>query len=443
MTVLKMRAVIIFAAGLGTRMQSSLPKVMHTMGGRSMVEHVLATAKTLEPDHIILVTSPLLNVYLETHKKKLDMDFSNVTLVEQKEALGTGHAMQVALPHVKDTIDDIILLYGDVPLVTKSALEPLLKTGSPCCFLGMHVNPPHAYGRMTVKEDALLTITEHKDATEEERQNNYVWSGVLRAKASFLKKYVSHIQKSPHTGEYYLVDIINLANKEQPNNVTHVESLDANLFEGVNDKADLANIEARFQQQKRQECLKSGVKLIAPETVFFSFDTHLHPDVVIHPYVTFGKGVRVATHATIHSFCHIEDSIIHANASIGPFAHLRGGNLIKEKASIGNFVEVKKTTLHARAKAKHLTYLGDADIGEGSNVGAGTITCNYDGIHKHKTFLGNNVFVGANTTLIAPITVKDGAMIAAGSVITQDIPEHTLAFGRARQINKQKPSSMK
>lgn len=438
-----MRAVIIFAAGLGTRMQSSLPKVMHTIGGRSMVEHVLDTAQTLAPAQIILLTSPLLNAYIKNHKTQLDMDFSPITLVEQTEALGTGHALQVALPHVKDTIDEVIILYGDVPLATKEALAPLLHASSPCCFLGMHVHSPHAYGRMKIKDHRLLTITEHKDATPEERQNNYVWSGVLRAQTSFLKKYVPSIQKSPNTGEYYLVDIINLANNDQLGQVTHVEAKDAHVFEGVNDKVDLAKIEARFQQKKRQECLENGVKLIAPETVFFSFDTTLAADVIVHPYVTFGKGVSIASNVSIHSFCHIEDSMIHANASIGPFAHLRGGNIIGEKSSIGNFVEVKKTVLHTKAKAKHLTYLGDSEIGENSNIGAGTITCNYDGIKKHKTVLGKNVFVGANTTLVAPIHVNDGATIAAGSVITQEVPEHNLAFGRARQVNKQKPLSIK
>ena len=438
-----MRAVVIFAAGLGTRMQSSTPKVLHTVGGRTMLGHVLSTAQSLNPHQIIILTSPVLKDYLQTHPAILDTDLSNVLCVEQKEALGTGHAMQVALPHIKDHIDEVIVLYGDVPLVTREALEPLLHASSPCCFLGMHVVPPHTYGRIQAKGPSIVSITEHKDANEKERQNNYVWSGVLRAQTDFLKKCVPQIEKSPITGEYYLIDIVKLARQDAPDQVTHTEATDATLFEGVNDKIDLAKIEARFQRTKRQQFLQGGIKLIAPETVFFSFDTILQADVVIHPYVTFGKGVHIETHATVHSFCHIEDSIIKSYASIGPFAHLRGGNTLFEKASVGNFVELKKTIMHPKAKAKHLSYLGDAEIGEGSNIGAGTITCNYDGTHKHKTTLGKNVFVGANTTLVAPLTLYNEVMIAAGSVITQNVEEEHLAFGRARQVNKQKPSGMK
>lgn len=428
-----MRAIVIFAGGQGTRMLSPIPKVMHTIAHKSMLSYVYDAAITLDPAQIVLVSSPQLQSYFETHPKAVDIPIEDITIAVQHPAHGTGHAMQVAMDALHRHIDEVLVLYGDVPFISPNTLDKLTKSRGDMCFLGINVPPPHAYGRMTTKGDRLLKITEDKEASFEEKAINYVWSGVLRANVAFLKKALPLLPKSETTGEYYLTSIIELFPDAD---VTHLVAEDAAEFEGINDKFSLSLMEEKKQNQMRQRFLEQGVKMIDPKSAFFAHDTVIEPDATLMPFITCGKGVHIKSGATVLSFCHLEDSFIESKATIGPFAHLRGGTYIGEGAYVGNFIEVKKTTMKSWSKAKHMAYLGDAEIGEKVNIGVGTVTCNYDGKKKSKTLIGDRCFIGANSTLIAPVEIKHDACVGAGSVITEDVPAHSLALGRARQVIK-------
>ncbi len=431
------RAVIIFAAGQGTRMKSAIPKVLHTIAHKAMLHYVIDLAQSLSPEQVVIICSPFLKDYLEKNAASLGIDRSNLTLTVQDPPKGTGHAMQVGIDALHNDIDEVIVLYGDVPLVKKETLSPLLADPADICFVSMRVAPPHAYGRIITYGTIVKRIVEFKDATENERAIDLVWSGVLKSKVSFLKDFLPKIPAAPNTGEYYLTHLAVMAGMEG-RSASYVEAPDADEFEGVNDKAALSQMESRKQCELRAKFLNNGVKLIAPETVFFAHDTVIGEDVTIEPFVTFGKGVILGQGSLIRSFCHIEDSIIEENVHIGPFAHLRGHNHIENDATIGNFVEVKKSRLSKGAKAKHLAYLGDAEIGADANIGAGAITCNYDGHKKHKTIIGARSLVGVNATLIAPLTIGDDSVVGAGSVITDDVPSKTLALARSRQTIKER-----
>lgn len=431
------RAVVVFAAGQGTRMKSLTPKVMHTIAGKAMLDYVLETADSLHPDQIVLITSKSLLKFLESNPKALRFDMDKITFQIQEPALGSGHAMQCGLDALQADIEEIIVLFGDVPFVERKTLQPLLDQQVPLCMLAMRVPPPHAYGRMILDGDIVERIVEAKDASASELAIDLVWTGVLKVSKEALSKYLTKLTKSPVTGEYYLTELVQIMRADQQK-VSFVEATDATEFEGINDKFALSVMEKCFQEKKRKELLLAGVKMIAPETVYFSYDTQIEQDATIHPFVTFGPKVVVKSAAEILPHCHIEDSVIGQRASIGPFAHLRGGNVIGEKVAVGNFVEVKKSKLHSGAKIKHLSYIGDAELFDKVNVGAGTITCNYDGQQKHKTIIEENSFIGANVTLVAPVKVGASAKVAAGSVITQDVPSDMVAFGRARQENKAK-----
>lgn len=434
---MKKRAVVVFAAGSGTRMKSSTPKVLHTIAGKSMIDHILETGASLDASQIVLIASPNLLSFIETHPKSMSLPVEKVTLALQEEALGSGHAMRCALPHLHKDIEEVIVLFGDVPLIQKETVEALFSHTAPLAMLGMRVAPPHAYGRMFTHNDVIDRIVEFKDATPEELKIDLVWTGVLKASRAMLEDYLPKLKPSPVTGEDYLTGLVALLRHDNLPVSFHVAE-NPEEFEGVNDKLALSIMEGRFQNRVRKQMLLEGVKMIAPETVFVSHDTIIEEDVVIHPFVTLGTGVHIKKGATILSHTHIEDSVIGEDASIGPFAHLRGGNVIDKHASIGNFVEVKKSHLSKKAKVKHLSYIGDAHLQEGVNVGAGTITCNYDGKNKHQTTIGEGSFIGANTTLVAPLSIGKNTKIAAGSVITQDVPDNKIAFGRAKQENKEK-----
>lgn len=437
------RAIVIFAAGMGTRMQSDVPKVLHTLAYKPMLAYVVDVARALDPDQIVLVISPHLQAYFEEHPTALGIPLDHITRVVQHPAQGMGHGMQVALPFIHEDIDEVMTLCGDVPGLQAETLKPLLQAKSPCCFLGMHAVPPHAYGRMKTQGDHVLRIIEHKEASDEDKAINYVWSGILKMRMTTLREYLPRLKLSPVAQEYFLTDIPHMMDEDvtmgQGNDrATHIAAPNIEEFDGVNDKAALAVMEGRMQQRMRQTFLNRGVKMIAPETVFFAHDTVIEADAVLHPFVTFGPGVRIGVKATILPYCHIEASDIGASSSIGPFAHLRGGNQFAPNVSIGNFVEVKKCILEPGVKAKHLTYLGDAHIGSKVNIGAGTVICNYDGKHKHVTRIDEGVFIGAQSTLIAPIHIHAESVTAAGSVITEDVPSKTLAIGRSRQVHKHK-----
>ena len=425
-------SLIILAAGLGSRMNSDLPKVLHPLAGVPMLHHALNTARALEPSRVVVVTG-----YGSATVTKAAQDFDEFTeCVLQDPQLGTGHAVAQAATLLADMDGDSIVLYGDTPFVRPETLEAMLAARSrhAVIILGFAAKDPARYGRLITEDDQLLRITEHKDATEAERAIPLCNSGVLCADTKTLFRLVAKVGTANASGEYYLTDIVELARAEGLS-VGYVTCPESETL-GINTRQQLAAAEAQFQSTARAEALENGVTLTAPETVFFALDTHIGRDATIGPNVIFGPGVTVESGAEIKGFCHLEGCHISRGASVGPFARLRPGTELAEDVHVGNFVEIKNSILDEGVKVGHLTYLGDAHIGEFSNIGAGTVTCNYDGVSKHRTEIGKRVFIGSNTMLIAPVTIGDNALTASGSVITEDVPPEALAIGRARQVNK-------
>ena len=425
-------SLIILAAGLGSRMNSDLPKVLHPLAGVPMLHHALNTARALEPSRVVVVTG-----YGSATVTKAAQDFDEFTeCVLQDPQLGTGHAVAQAATLLADMDGDSIVLYGDTPFVRPETLEAMLAARSrhAVIILGFAAKDPARYGRLITEDDQLLRITEHKDATEAERAITLCNSGVLCAETKTLFRLVAKVGTDNAQGEYYLTDIVELARAEGLS-VGYVTCPESETL-GINTRQQLAAAEAQFQSTARAEALENGVTLTAPETVFFALDTHIGRDATIGPNVIFGPGVTVESGAEIKGFCHLEGCHISRGASVGPFARLRPGTELAEDVHVGNFVEIKNSILDEGVKVGHLTYLGDAHIGEFSNIGAGTVTCNYDGVSKHRTEIGKRVFIGSNTMLIAPVTIGDNALTASGSVITEDVPPEALAIGRARQVNK-------
>jgi bifunctional UDP-N-acetylglucosamine pyrophosphorylase/glucosamine-1-phosphate N-acetyltransferase len=422
------QAFIVLAAGKGTRMKSAIPKVMHRAAGRSLLAHVLQAAREAGPERIILVTGPgMAEVAAEARTT-----FADAVVVEQKERLGTGHAVRMALPALAGFSGTVTVLFGDVPLITAATLKRLaglVSTATPLALLGFEAADPHGYGRLVANpEGKVIRIVEELDATVEERRINTCNSGIISADVALLREFVPAIGTANAKGEFYLTDIVELAAKG--GRVCALATCSEAEVAGVNDRVQLAAIEAALQEQLRRRHMLAGATLVAPETVYFSTDTVLGEDVLIEPHVVFGPGVRIADRVTVHAFSHLEGASIASGARIGPFARLRPGAEIGAEAHIGNFVEVKKASIGEGAKANHLSYIGDARVGERTNIGAGTITCNYDGFEKHLTDIGAEVFVGSNTALVAPVKIGDGASIAAGSVITREVAADALAIAR-------------
>lgn len=418
---------IIIAAGLGTRMKSALPKAAHKIAGQPMLAHLVRAAEQVF-DRIAVVVGPdmpLLEQLTAPH-----------AVAVQRERLGTAHATLQAAPYFGE--GPVAVFYADNPLVsveTMRALLERLKTGDAgLVLLGM--TPPDAakYGRLVMDGPYLSRIVEYIDATEEERALSFCNAGGMAARGADMRDWLARVGNNNAKGEFYLTDIVALAREDGIN----VAALNAPYDEclGVNSRAELAQAEAAFQTRARARFMAGGVTLQAPETVFFAADTEIGADTTIGPHVVFGTGVTLAGDVEIKAFSHLEGCHVRKGAVIGPYARLRPGADVGEDAHVGNFVELKAAKLGKGAKANHLTYLGDAEIGPGSNIGAGTITCNYDGKAKHKTKIGAKAFIGSNTALVAPVSVGDGALIAAGSVITEDVPENALALGRARQVVK-------
>jgi bifunctional UDP-N-acetylglucosamine pyrophosphorylase / glucosamine-1-phosphate N-acetyltransferase len=427
-------AVIILAAGMGTRMKSALPKVMHPIAGRPMINAVIATAESLSPTKIIAVVGP----DMKPLEQVIRMANSQVECVVQHERLGTGHAVKQAIPALKDFKGDIVILYGDTPLIRPVTLQKMLarlkEADSPCVtVLGFNAANPAEYGRLITSRDNILEeIVEYREATDAQRAITLCNSGVIAAKAPLLRELLALVTNQNSKKEYYLTDIIGLA-RAKGNLCAYVEGSEQEVL-GVNSRAQLAEAEAIVQEQMRLAAMDSGATLIQPETVTFHYDTQIGQDVTIHPYVVFGKDVRIEDNVQIKSFSHIEGAIIEPGAIVGPFARVRPHSVIHKNAHVGNFVEIKNTHLNEGAKANHLSYIGDSDIGSHSNIGAGTITCNYDGYKKSRTVLGENVFIGSNSALVAPLTIGNGAIIGAGSVITDNVPEGALAVARGKQV---------
>lgn len=429
----KKLACIILAAGKGTRMKSALPKPLHEIAGRAMVSHVVASCEALNPDKIVVVIGPDMQQVADAVKP-------HATAIQQT-ANGTGGAALAAREHLRNFDGDILVVFSDTPLVTSETMQRMvdLRRQIPAIGLtysGFRPADPAKYGRMVMDEDGTLKkIIEWKDATEEQRKITLCNGGIVCGDGAKLFDWLSQVGNDNAQKEYYLTDLPPIARKD--NRTTHVVEISEEETAGINTREDLAHLERLIQKRLRKQHMLGGATLVDPDTVFFSHDTVVGQDVTIGPNVIFGPGVTIANNVDIHAFSHIEGADIAEGASIGPFARLREGSKIGAKARVGNFVETKKTTLGAGAKASHLSYLGDADIGENANIGAGTITCNYDGYLKYTTVIGKDAFIGSNSALVAPVTVGAGAIVAAGSTITQDVPADALSVARAPQATKE------
>ena len=364
-------------------------------------------------------------------------EIASVAAHEQTERLGTGHAVLAAREALARGFDDILVLFGDTPLIgadTLARARATLADGADVCVVGFRPADPTGYGRLIEAEGELIAIREEKDADAEERRVGLCNAGVMAFRGDNALAMLDAIGNANAKGEYYLTDLVAIA-RNAGRRVRAIEA-DANEVLGVNTREELAQVEALWQGARRRQVMLSGVTLQDPGSVFFSHDTELEPDVFVEPQVVFGPGVRVEAGATIHAFSHLEGCHVGPGASVGPFARLRPGTVLGDRSKVGNFVETKKTTLGEGAKANHLSYIGDAHIGARANIGAGTITCNYDGVMKHHTSIGEEAFIGSNTMLVAPVTVGQEAMTASGSVITQDVPAGSLAIARTKQDNK-------
>ncbi len=426
-------AAIILAAGKGTRMKSSKHKVLHEIAGRPMIEHLLASVEALGPERLVAIVG-------ESREQLQDRLAGRVDFAVQEPQLGTGHAVQQAEGALAGFSGDVLVLYGDVPFVKtqtmRAMIERLRADDSPAAVvLGFEPEDPLRYGRVIAQQGHILKMVEWKDATEEERACRMCNSGLLAARAEDLFALLGRVKNENAQGEYYLPDIVNIAVADgQSCAVVSCDSPDE--VAGINSRAELAAAEAQWQSLRREEVMVDGVTLRAPETVFFSYDTELAPDVVVEPNVVFGPGVTVASGTTIKAFSHLEGATVGENVSVGPYARLRPGAVLEKDSKVGNFVEIKKATLGEGAKASHLTYLGDATVGAGANIGAGTITCNYDGYFKHQTTIGPRAFIGSNSALIAPVNIGADAIVAAGSAVSRDVADGELRMVRAEQLIK-------
>ena len=425
-------ALIILAAGKGTRMQSDLPKVLHHVAGAPLLVHAMKAGTSLEPEKTVIVTGHGADL-VEAAARDWNED---VDVVLQTEQLGTSHAVLQAKAALKGFEGDVIIMYGDTPFIQPETLEQMLsaRANHDVIVLGFEAADPGRYGRLVTRGDALERIVEFKDATHEERAVTLCNSGVICCGSDVMFELLNDVTDDNAGKEYYLTDIIGLA-RTRGLSATVVRCAEAETL-GINSRVELAAAEVIFQATSRAAAMENGVTLQAPDTVYFSFDTYIGSDTVVEPNVVFAAGVTVESGATIRAFSHLEGCHVSRGSVVGPYARLRPGTELAEDVKIGNFVEIKNAVIDAGAKVNHLSYIGDATIGERSNVGAGTITCNYDGVFKHKTTIGKDVFVGSNSLLVAPVTLGDESFTATGTVVTQDVPDGDMAVGRARQVNK-------
>ncbi|WP_378951263.1 bifunctional UDP-N-acetylglucosamine diphosphorylase/glucosamine-1-phosphate N-acetyltransferase GlmU [Mesorhizobium sp. ANAO-SY3R2] len=421
---------IILAAGEGTRMKSAMPKVLHKIAGLAMVAHVATTAEAAGAGDIALVVG-----HGGDEVKKAAEGFApKAEVFEQKARLGTAHAVLAARHAIERGYDDLLVMFGDTPLIEAESLAAArakLAEGAAVVVIGFRPPNPAGYGRLIEKDGRLVAIREDKDCSDDERKIGFCNAGLMAVSGSQALKLLDQVGNANAKGEFYLTDIVELADRAGLKVVATEAAFESVL--GINNRAELAEAEAIWQKRRRRQAMLDGATLIAPETVYFSHDTEIGTDVLVEPNVWFGPGVKVAASATIHAFSHLEGTKVGPRAEVGPFARLRPGADLHEKAKVGNFCEVKKATIEKGAKVNHLTYIGDARVGAGANIGAGTITCNYDGYSKFFTDIGEGAFIGSNSSLVAPIAIGAGAYVASGSVITDEVPADSLAFGRARQ----------
>ena len=425
-------ALIILGAGMGTRMNSALPKVLHPIAGAPLLVHAMKSGASLAPERTVVVAGHGAAL-VEKAAKAWDPD---VQVVLQTEQLGTAHAVAQAKDALADFDGDAIVLYGDTPFIATETLEAMIaaRAANDIVVLGFEAADPGRYGRLVTQGDALERIVEFKDANDEERGITLCNSGVIAANATTLFKLIDAVDNDNASGEYYLTDIVGLA-RDQGLSATVVRCSEDETL-GINSRAELASAEAAYQTRARAAALEDGVSMAASETVYFAHDTVIGRDAIIEPNVVFGPGVTVESDATIRAFSHLEGCHVSRDAIVGPYARLRPGAELSEGVKVGNFVEIKNAEIAEGAKVNHLTYIGDATIGPRANIGAGTVTCNYDGYFKHRTTIGADAFIGSSTMLVAPVKIGSGALTASGSVITEDVPAGDLAIGRVRQINK-------
>ncbi|MGH1480522.1 MAG: bifunctional UDP-N-acetylglucosamine diphosphorylase/glucosamine-1-phosphate N-acetyltransferase GlmU [Geminicoccales bacterium] len=431
--------VVVLAAGKGTRMKSGKPKVLHPLAGHTMIGHVIATAAELSPTKAIAVlANGMEDVASEVGKAEIP-----TSIAIQDPPLGTGHALMAARDDLPAE-GEVLVLFGDTPLVTAETLDQLLKkrreTGAAVAVFGFHPPDPSGYGRLRFDNEGLSALVEERHADEQLKRDGLCNAGIMAMDAARLSALLDRLELKQPKGEYYLTDIVEHA-REKGWPCTAIEG-PWEEGHGVNSQSQLAEAEAAVQRRLRQSAMDQGVIMSAPETVHLAADTVLAPGVEVQPYVVFGPKVTVDEGAIIKSFSHLEGAHVSKNGQIGPYARLRPGSEIGEAARVGNFVETKNAVLEAGAKANHLTYLGDAYIGARSNIGAGTITCNYDGFYKYRTEIGEGVFIGSNSALVAPVTIESGAMVGAGSTITEDVSADELALARGRQRNIKGGSAM-
>ena len=426
-------ALIVLAAGQGTRMNSDLPKVLHPLAGVPLVVHALQSGVAVDAEQTVVIAghrADLVEPAVLAHNP-------DAIIMRQDEQLGTGHAVMQAADALKDFDGDAIVVFGDTPFVRPETIANMAAAradGNAIVMLGFEAADPGRYGRMIMGADGLERIVEAKDASADELKVTFCNGGLVAADAKLLFELLSSIGNDNASGEYYLTDIIAAARAK--GHKTGAVKCDESETMGINTRAELARAEALFQNRKRVEALENGVTMFAADTVYFSFDTYIGRDAVIEQNVVFGPGVTVETGATIRAFSHLEGCHVSRGAVVGPYARLRPGAELSEGAKVGNFVEMKNAVLGEGAKVNHLSYIGDATIGARTNVGAGTITCNYDGFMKHRTEIGEGAFIGSNTMLVAPVCIGNEAMTATGSVINKDVPDGDLALARARQENK-------
>lgn len=424
-------AVVVLAAGAGTRMKSALPKVLHPLANRPMLRHVLANVMALKPACIVGVVAP--------GARDVVAAFAPHATVVQKQPLGTGDAAKAALGALRGHTGPVLVVFGDAPLVTSASLKRLLsacaKERAAVGVLGFVAGDPSPYGRLIVHRGMLEKIVESKDTDEIERTVDFCNSGVMCLDGRLIAGLLAGIRNKNAKREFYLTDAVALA-RAAGHKAIAVEGEEAE-FQGINSRAELAVAERALQQRLRTAAMMGGVTMIDPDTVWLSADTKLANDIVIGPNVRFGPGVEIAADVEIKAFCDIEGARIGRGAIVGPFTRIRPGSEVAEDVHIGNFVELKATRMGRGAKANHLAYLGDADIGAASNIGAGTIAVNYDGFGKWRTVIADDVFIGSNSSLVAPVRIGKGANVSAGSVVTEDVPNGALAFGRARQVTKE------
>ena len=424
-------AVVILAAGQGTRMRSDTHKVLHPIASRPLLLHLLDRVDALGADRRVVVVGK------GREQVEAAIAGREVAVAVQDEQKGTGHAVQQAAEALSGYDGPVLILYGDTPFVEAETLRRMLDRldgddGPGVVVLGSCPPDPLKYGRIILGErDRIAKMVEYKDASEEERAVRLCNSGMMAIRARDLFRWLGQVGNDNAAQEYYLPDVVNIAAAEGREAVV----IEGDPYEtaGVNSRAELAHLELEWQRRRREQVLHEGATLIDPESVWFAYDTRLGRDVTVEPHVVFGPGVQIADGATIHAFSHIEGAIIGTKARIGPFARIRPGTRLAERTKVGNFVELKKADIGDGAKVNHLSYIGDASVGASANIGAGTITCNYDGFGKYRTEIGPGAFIGSNTALVAPVRVGEGAVVGAGSVITRDVEPDSLAIERSEQ----------